>query len=174
MADRVPLPKPDGIAAVMVRPHPAGLRPETAVGRSFRCGMHAVRSGERAHWARAWQELAITGRCVAADGLLARLAAFVETIEATAARRIDILPAGCPGLCRDECLAVSIIAASQLGACPALRACAFALLETPHMDRPLRAATEFAQDLRAAGYLLSPQSVCNSAALIAISSSPRN
>jgi hypothetical protein len=174
MADRISSPKLNGGVTVMAGPHPAGLRPETAVGRSFRCGMHAVRSGERAHWARAWQELASTGRGVAVDGLQVRLAVFVETIEATAVRRIDILPAGCPGLCRDECLAVSIIAASQLGACPALRACAFALLETPHMDGPLRAATEFAKELRDAGYHLSPQSVCNSAALMAISSSPRN
>lgn len=154
--------------------HKVGLRPETCVGRSFRCGMHALRSGDQANWARAWQELAQASRSADADKLVVRLAVFVETVEAASVRRIDVLPTGCPGLCRDECLAVSILAASQHGACPALRACAFALLETSQLDRPLQAATEFAGELRNAGFVLSAQAVCNSAALISISGGPRN
>jgi hypothetical protein len=167
--DRYPLS-----GASRVPEHRGTLRPETCVGRSFRCGMHALRSGDQANWARAWQELAQACRSTEADKLLVRLAVFVETVEAASSRRIDVLPTGCPGLCRDECLAVSILAASQHGACPALRACAFALLEVSHMDRPLQAATAFADELRCAGFVLSAQSVCNSAALMPMSGGPRN
>jgi hypothetical protein len=149
-------------------------RPETTVGRSFRCGVHAVRTKDQANWARAWQELADASGASEADGLVARLAAFVEALEQTSARRIAVLPAGCPGLCRDECLAVSLVAAAQTGACPALRACAFALLETSCLERPLLAASEFADGLACAGVRLSEQSVANAAGLVPFSREQKN
>lgn len=51
-------------------------------------------------------------------------------IECTAVRPLVVLPLTCEGLSRDECLAVSLVAAAQHQHCPALRACAAALLGT--------------------------------------------
>jgi hypothetical protein len=136
------------------------------VGRSFRCGIHARRTGTAAAWSFAWQEIAGLAGSVSADDLVDRLASFVETVDATAVRPIVVLPAGCPGLCRDECLAVSIIAASQLGACPALKACAFALLESSEVEPCMRSADAFSRALRDAGQMLSTDLVCNAVALL--------
>ncbi len=145
---------------------PRLFRPEVALGRAFRCGLLAVRTGEIANWAFAWQELATASNAGAADRLVNDLGRFVKSVEASAQRRIGVLPAGCPGLCRDECLAVSIIAACQHGACPALRACAFALLASADVDGPLSAANCLAETMKCEGQFLSPDAVCNAAAFV--------
>lgn len=126
------------------------------VGQSFRCGVLASYSSQDAYWSYAWQKLAkLSKNDQTADHLLKKLSLFVESILASSTRNLDILPNGCPGLCRDECLAVSIIVASQLGPCPALKACAFALLENSHMEPCLTAALSFGSALRETGTTLS-------------------
>ena len=130
---------------------PADFRVAQMVGRSFRCGMLARREASGLSWSYAWQEIAGVAGAAQADGLIAALGTFVDTVDGTATRRIEVLPKGCPGLCRDECLAVSIVAASQLGACPALKACVFALIDRGDVDGCIRAAAVFSGALRAAG-----------------------
>lgn len=161
------------------RPYDAGapswaprpdLRVAQLVGRSFRSGMHARQSGDGAAWSFAWQEFARVTHPEGADLLVDCLATFVEKVEISAARPIQVLPKGCPGLCRDECLAVSIVAASQLGACPALKACAFALLENSEVEPCIRSAEAFSAELRQAGQVLSPDLVCNALTLMPASS----
>lgn len=152
-------------AAAPLRPR-SDLRVAEMVGRSFRSGVLARRGGSAAGWSYAWQELATVAGHGAADGLVAALGLFVETVDAAAARRIEVLPRGCPGLCRDECLAVSIVAASQLGACPALKACVFALLDSGNVDPCIRSAGLFGHALREAGQVLPPDAVCNALALM--------
>lgn len=146
------------------------LRIAQMVGRSFRCGMLARKGGNAASWSFAWQEFAGLTGSQSADLLVGRLATFVEKVDSSAARPIEVLPAGCPGLCRDECLAVSIIAASQLGACPALKACAFALLQSCEVEPCIRSAGAFSEGLRQAGQMLSADLVCNALALMPASS----
>ncbi len=102
----------------------------------------------------------------AADRLSKSLGGFVASVEAAAARKIEVLPKGCPGLCRDECLAVSIIAASQRGVCPALRACIFALIENGEIEPCVRSAAEFSHALSETGYTLPADVVCNALALM--------
>jgi hypothetical protein len=142
------------------------MRIAQMVGRSFRCGMHAQREQDGIGWSYAWQELAGVAGDGHADGLVNALGRFVESVDRAAHRRIEVLPKGCPGLCRDECLAVSIVAASQLGACPALKACVFALVESVHVDPCIRSAAVFADALRDAGQMLSHDVVCNALALM--------
>ncbi len=153
---------PDGALPFGARPE---MRVAQMVGRSFRCGMLA-RQGDAVSWSFAWQELAGVAGPDRADGLIASLGLFVDSVDAAAARRVEVLPKGCPGLCRDECLAVSIIAASQLGACPALRACAFALIACSNVEPCIRSAGNFSAALREAGQILSPDVVCNALALM--------
>jgi hypothetical protein len=142
------------------------MRIAQMVGRSFRCGMLARREQDGVGWSYAWQEIAGVAGDGHADGLVTALGIFVESIDRAAVRRIEVLPKGCPGLCRDECLAVSIVAASQLGACPALKACVFALVDSVHVDPCIRSAAVFGDALRDAGQILSHDVVCNALAMM--------
>jgi hypothetical protein len=76
-------------------------------------------------------------------------------------RRIQVYPLACAGLCRDECIAVSLIAAAQHGQCPALRACAYALTESNDIDAMLGDADQFARVLKDARQILTPGRICN-------------
>ena len=76
-----------------------------------------------------------------------------------------MLPETCVGFCRDECLAVAMIAASQHKTCPALRACAFALVEHSGVDEVVEQSERFALTLSAVGQVLSPNFIVNAAAL---------
>jgi hypothetical protein len=145
------------------------MRIAQMVGRSFRCGMLARRERDGLAWSFAWQELAGVAGDGHADGLVNALGIFVESIDRAAVRRIEVLPKGCPGLCRDECLAVSIVAASQLGVCPALKACVFALVDSVHVDPCIRSAAVFGEALRDAGQMLSHDVVCNALAMMPVS-----
>jgi hypothetical protein len=136
------------------------------VGRSFRYGILARREMSAAGWSYAWQEIAGIAGPDEADRLLSVLGQFVESVESSAARRIEVLPKACPGLCRDECLAISVVAASQLGACPALKACVFALIESANVEPCIRSAGTFSNALRAAGHTLAPDFICNALALM--------
>ena len=136
------------------------------VGRSFRCGFIARRETSGLSWSFAWQEIAGVAGPHQADRLVPALSRFVESIDRAAARRIEVLPKGCPGLCRDECLAVSIVAASQLGACPALKACVFALVECGNVEGCINSARDFSAALSEAGQTLPADAVCNALALM--------
>jgi len=136
------------------------------VGRSFRCGVLARREPTGLSWSYAWQEIAGIAGATHANGLVTALEQFVESVYLAAARPIEVLPKGCPGLCRDECLAVSIIAASQHGACPALKACVYALIDCNNVDNCIRTAGSFSAALRDAGQSLPSNAVCNALALL--------
>ena len=69
-------------------------------------------------------------------------------------RDIELLPPKCPSFCRDECLAVSLIAASQHDACPALQACAYALMGANEIEPVLKTARDFARTLESANIIL--------------------
>ena len=64
-----------------------------------------------------------------------------------------------PPFCRDECLAISMVAAAQHSACPAIRACAVALLGSSKIDEAMQGAEEFALRLKKADQVLSPGTV---------------
>lgn len=136
--------------------------------------MHAVATSNGTQWAFAWQELAAAAGAEHADALLADLTGFVTCVDRTRERMIEVLPAGCPGLCRDECLAISIVTASQIGSCPALKACLFALLGSCNVEPGMLAAQVLGQRLSAVGATLAPHLVCNAAAIVADKSGSRH
>ena len=76
------------------------------------------------------------------------LACWVRAVRATASRKIEYYPFGCPGFCADECMAISLIAASQHHRCPAMRACALALTGSDLVEPVIDAANAFADVLR--------------------------
>lgn len=148
-----------------------GVRVAQMVGRSFRCGILARREMPGLGWSFAWQEIAGVAGPDQADRLVSALGQFVDSVDVSAMRRIEVLPKACPGLCRDECLAVSIVAASQLGACPALKACVYALIESANVEPCIRSAGAFSDALRAAGQTLPSDFVCNALALMPVGQS---
>ena len=83
------------------------------------------------------------------------LACWVRAVRATASRKIEYYPFGCAGFCADECMAISLIAASQHHRCPAMRACALALTGSDLVEPVIDAANAFADALHEADQRLS-------------------
>ncbi len=121
------------------------------VGLGFRGWMHGLETGDLNHWAGVCRRFTATMGKPHASESLARLADWVTTLERTRARRITVAPPGCERLCRDECIAVAVIAAAQREPCPAMRACAYALVGSANIDPMISEAERFAAALGAAG-----------------------
>ena len=95
---------------------------------------------------------------------MTELACWVRAVRASASRKIEYYPFGCAGFCPDECMAISLIAASQHHRCPAMRACALALTGSSLVEPVIDAANAFADALEEADQRLSPEAVAALAA----------
>lgn len=146
-------------ASAAILPLPARA-PERLVGVGFRCWLAGLSSGDIRCWEEAWNTFSGTLGPDNAKSLLIDLSKFVRAVKASANRDIEISPAGCRGFCRDECLAISIVAASQHGALPALTASAEALIGSDDIGDAINGAQTLATSLRRAKQLLSPESIC--------------
>lgn len=143
-----------------MRQTPLDRAPEHLVGIGFRCWLAGYETGEIACWEQAWTAYADALGPVDAKRALGDLSCWVRAVKGHAQRRIETFPPGCKGFCRDECVAISMIASCQHNACPALRACAFALLGCPMIDEVIEGAESFAATLRSVSQVLSPASIC--------------
>lgn len=139
---------------------------ERLVGVGFRCWMTGLETGDIDCWQTAFSEFAGCVGVDAAKTLVPGLSNWVRAVRGSAARSIEIAPRNCSRFCRDECLAIAMVAACQHSACPALKACAFALIGSSDVNRALDAAEEFAHGLRKVDQILSPGSICNAAAFV--------
>ncbi len=134
--------------------------PERLVGVGFRCWLAGLSSGDIRCWEEAWNTYSGTLGPDNAKRLLIDLSKFVRAVKASATRNIEISPSGCRGFCRDECLAISIIAASQHGVHPALTASAQALIGSDDIGDAINGAQSLAGSLRLAKQMLSAESIC--------------
>ena len=132
---------------------------EWLVGMGFRCWLAGYDTGNIACWENGWNEYARALGPERARRAVTELACWVRAVRASASRKIEYAPVGCPGFCADECLAISLIAASQHHRCPAMRACALALTGSDSIDPVLDAANAFADALHQADQRLSPEAV---------------
>jgi hypothetical protein len=150
-------------------PHNGG--PEGLVGLGFRYWVSGYQTGDIDRWEKAWRLYDTALGPKAAKTAVAELSAWVRAVSAAARRDIKVVSdEGC-GLCRDECLAVSMIAACQHNTCPAMRACAFALIDSSLIDEVVHHAESFAVTLRGLDKVLPPAFIVNAAAL---SADPQN
>jgi hypothetical protein len=133
--------------------------PERLVGVGFRCWLAGFQTGDIGCWEVAWEEMSRAVGPRAAKPLMTELAHWVRAVQETAERRIEVYPTGCRRFCRDECLAISMVAACQHSACPAFRACAVALLGSNEIEDAIEGADGFARRLKEADQLLSSGSV---------------
>lgn len=152
-------PPRGGAQPARVVPFP-GRTPERLVGFGFRCWLSGFESGDITAWEEAWNAYQDATGKDAAKHLVLRLSAFVRAVKSTAERDIEVYPASCRGFCRDECLAISIIAASQHDARAELCACAAALTGSDDIGDAINCAQAFAFELRSAKQILSASSIC--------------
>jgi hypothetical protein len=132
---------------------------EWLVGVGFRCWLAGYDTGNIACWETGWNAYANALGTERAKRAVTELACWVKAVRASASRKIEYYPFGCTLFCADECMAMSLIAASQHHRCPAMRACAFALTGSSLVEPVIDAANAFADALQEADQHLSPEAV---------------
>ena len=150
--------------------HAMAMTPEKLVGVGFRGWLAGYLYQDVSCWESVWNTYATALGPKPAKSAVAGLSCWVRQVNETACRRIEIYPTGCAGFCQDECIAISVIAACQNQQCPALRACAFALVGSSGIDPMLQEAQDFADRLLDMNQHLSPGAICNVAAVADLSS----
>lgn len=141
------------------------MTPERLVGIGFRGWVAGYEYQDVSCWEHVWNIYADVLGPPTAKQAVTELSCWVRQLRQISCRRIEVYPLACSGFCRDECIAISVIAAAQHNRCPALRACAYALTEASQIDTMLDEATHFADVLKAAEQELSPGMVCNVAGI---------
>ncbi len=135
------------------------------VGVGFRLWLSGCKTGDVSCWEKAWQLYVSLLGPRSAQAAVSELSMWVRAVASSAARDIEVNPDTCPGFCKDECLAIAMIAACQHKTCPAMRACAFALIENSGVEPVVDQSESFAMTLVAVDQVLSPNYIVNAAAL---------
>ncbi len=142
--------------------------PERLIALGFRCWLAGHQNGQMTCWEDAWNIYARELGPEAARPAIRDLSCWVRNVSAYAQRPIQICPAQCDRFAYDECLAVSMIAAAQHD-CPAIKACAYALLGAQPFEEVILSASRFAACLRANQVLLNPGPIVDP---VAVSETP--
>ena len=130
--------------------------PERLVGLGFRYWLTGFRTGDISCWERAWCAYSSTLGASLAKTAVTDLSCWVRAINRHARRDLVTSAVDCDRFCRDECIAIEMISACQHNACPAMRACAFALLGCSMIDEVVEGAETFAATMRGADQVLPP------------------
>lgn len=125
--------------------------PARLVGLGFRGWLAGLERADLTHLELVWSRFSGQMGPRRAQSALTALSDWVGAIRETTHRPIELKPLSCPRFCRDECVAVSLIAAAQHDTCPAMRACAFALIGHSNIDCVVSNAEVFAKSLSDAG-----------------------
>lgn len=162
----------------MKHPDPSHFRPgatqliphklnaaERMVGIGFRCWVAGCDTRDVDCWQTGWNYLEQQLGTSRAKPVAAELTSWVRIICANTCRKLEYYPMGCAGFCRDECTAISLIAACQHNACPALKACAFVLIGADHLEPVIEASESFADVLLAMDVNLNENSIIEATAL---------
>lgn len=119
--------------------------PERLVVEGFRRWMAGYDTGDIQCWEMAWNFYARALGPREARMAITELSCWVRAIRSCSSRRMCVFPYGCQKLCRDECMAVSMVAGVQHGDEGALKAAAFELLgEGGSLEETMEAARTFA------------------------------
>jgi hypothetical protein len=152
--------------------NPTLAEPERLVGLGFRYWTLGRQTGDIGHWERTWSLYSgLFGLC-GARLAVGTLSSWVTVLNQTAQREIQVFPDSRSDFCRDECMAVSMIAACQHQTCPAMRACAFALIECAAIDRVVGEAQGFADTMIGLEQRLSHHSIVPASIAVATTTRP--
>jgi hypothetical protein len=125
------------------------------VGTSFRYWLTGFRTGDLAHWERAFEMAQHSLGPLAAREVCRDFSQWVRILSERSHRELEVLKKDSPCFCRDECVAMALVAAHQHKACPALQACAMTLLDCqPRSDLDALSGS-LAERLSAADHVLS-------------------
>lgn len=152
--------QPGGHAADRATP------PELLVGLGFRGWVAGYQSGELHSWEAVWRLHTDALGARAAQTAVGELAEWAKCVARASAQGIRVRPFHACGFCRDECLAISMVAAQQHDACPALKACAFALIESAALDDVLARTSAYAATLAELDRVVSPAWIVNANAYL--------
>jgi hypothetical protein len=141
--------------------------PERLVGLGFRYWLNGFRNGDISSWEKAWCAYSSALGAAKARSAVTDLSCWVRAINRHARRDLETSAVDCAGFCRDECIAIEMISACQHEACPAMRACAFALLGCSMIEEVVRGAENFAATMRGADQVL-PRSFTPGSSLLAM------
>lgn len=144
----------------------SAMAPEMLVGYGFRGWIAGYQTGDVQCWERVWRLYSNLLGPKAARGAVNCLALWAKSVSAASRREVEISPLEACEFCRDECLAISLIAASQHQTCPAMRACAFALIDSSLMDDVLLHSETFAVTMRVHDKIVSPEWIVNANAFV--------
>ena len=123
-------------------------QPEMLVGQGFRYWMAGYQQKEFDYWALGWKFYTDQLGVETARPLIPALATFVQEVHSVAKRPIEVLkPGDLSAFCQDECQAIALVAACQKSLCPALEACAEALIGASELERVICASCCFANKL---------------------------
>lgn len=142
--------------------------PERLVALGFRFWTLGCKRGDIHAWERAFSVYSCKLGNREARLAVSGLSSWVACVNASARREICVAAADQREFCRDECLAVAMIAACQHDACPALKACAFSLVEASMVDEVMTETESFATILRSLKQTLSPACIALAAELAEI------
>ena len=149
------------------RPSPANRYPaEAIVGLGFRGWISGYQTSAVGCWQEVWRLYSNLLGPKHAETAVSSLAMWSKAVAVSSRNSISVRPLGACGFCRDECLAISMIAACQHNTCPAMRACAFALLENSMVDEVLHHAGTYALTLRSVEHIVSPSWIVNANAYV--------
>ena len=124
---------------------------ERLVGLGFRYWLSGYHNRTISSWETCWTHYCRELGSRNARAAMTDLSNWVDSVRCHALRDIELCAHGCPSFCEDERLAISLIAASAHPGCPALRACAAALLGTERVEPVLKTAGHFAITLETSG-----------------------
>jgi hypothetical protein len=88
-------------------------KPERLVVTGLRCCVAGYTFGDIDCWETAWRSYCAELGTSDARRLMGELQYWVRMIRAESQRPLDVFPHGCGHVCRDECMALSLIAALQ-------------------------------------------------------------
>lgn len=125
------------------------------VGKGFRFWLTGLRTGELVHWERAFLLAEEKIERDAARNISRDFSQWVRLLSECSRRDLRVLPPNSRCFCRDECVAMAVIAAHQHKACPAIQACAMTLLECEPSSDVVALSESLADQLSAADQVLS-------------------
>jgi len=130
--------------------------PERLVLEGFRRWVLGYASGDLAHWEEAWNLFAASLGPREARAVVDPLAKFVRCVRDWSVCPIACFPGGCRHICRQECFALAMVAASQNKDLDCLATAMRHLLDPEGHEEAMLPALAFAEAMRERDLLLMP------------------
>jgi hypothetical protein len=130
--------------------------PERLVLEGFRRWILGYASGDLGHWEEAWNLYASSLGPRDARVIVDRLAKFVRSVRDWSTCPITCFPGGCRHVCRQECFALAMVAASQNQDLDSLAAAMRHLLDPEGHEEAMLPALAYAEAMKDQDLILMP------------------